>query len=89
MGLPNTGGGYDAIYMFVDKLTKYLIPTVSTVTAEGAAQLYLDHVFSMHGLILSIISDRDPRFNSAFFQELVSLLGSHLKMSTANHPETD
>ena len=52
MGLPKTGCGYDAIYTFVDKLTKYvhLIPTVSTVTAEGVAQLYVNHVFSMHGL---------------------------------------
>ena len=91
MGLPKTGCGYDAIYTFVDKLTKYvhLIPTVSTVTAEGVAQLYVNHVFSMHGLSQSIISDRDPRFNAAFFQELMSLLGSHLKMSTANHPEAD
>ena len=72
-------------------LTKYvhLIPTVSTVTAEGVAKLYINHVFSMHGLSQSIFSDRDPRFNAAFFRELVSLLGSHLKMSTANHPETD
>ena len=36
-----------------------------------------------------IVSDRDPRFTAAFFKELFSILGSQLKMSTANHPQTD
>ena len=91
VGLPLTGNGNDAIFTFVDRLTKYahLVPTKSTISAEGAARLYINHVFSLHGLSKSIVSDRDPKFTATFFKDLVSLLGSRLRMSTANHPQTD
>ena len=47
VGLPLTEIGHDAIFTFVDRLTKYthLIPTKSTITAEGAARVYIDHVY--------------------------------------------
>ena len=51
--------------------------------------MYIDHVFSVHRLSKTIVSDRDPRFTAAFFKEVFSILGSQLKMSTANHPQTD
>lgn len=91
MGLPRTDQNHDAIFTFVDRLTKYvhLIPTTSSVDAEGAARLYVDHVFSAHGLSKSIVSDRDPRFTSAFFKEVFALLEVKLQLSTANHPQTD
>ena len=91
MGLPSTQRKKDAVFTFVDRLTKYvhLIPTTSTIDAEGAAQLYIQHVFSAHGLSKSIVSDRDPRFTASFFKEVFSLLDVKLKMSTANHPQTD
>ena len=52
MGLPLTPRKNDAVFTFVDRLTKYvhLIPTTSTINAEGAAELYVKHVFSAHGL---------------------------------------
>ena len=58
-----------AVFTFVDKMTKYVhvIPTTSTIDAEGAARLYINNVFTLHGLSKSIVSDRDPRFTSAFF----------------------
>ena len=91
MGLPRTERQNDAILTFVDRLTKYviIIPTKSTIEAEGTARLYLDHVFALHGLSKSVVSDRDPRFTSLFLQEVFSLLDIKFKMSTANHPQTD
>ena len=91
MGLPKTERQHDAIFTFVDRLTKYIhvIPTKSTIDAEGAARLLVNNVFAYHGLSKSIASDRDPRFTSAFFKEVFSLLGVKLNMSTANHPQTD
>ena len=72
-------------------MTKYVhvIPTTSTIDAEGAARLYVNNVFTLHGLSKSIVSDRDPRFSSAFFKEAFATLGVKLRMSTANHPQTD
>ena len=91
MGLPLTLMKNDAVFTFVDRLTRYvhLIPTTSTIDAEGAAQLYIKHIFSADGLSKSIVSDRDPRFTASFFKEVFSLLGVKLQMSTSNHPQTD
>ena len=91
VGLPTSVDGYDAIYTFVDRLSKYvhLVPTTQTVDAKGSAELYVQNVFRLHGLSKSIVSDRDPRFTATFFQEIFNLLGTQLKFSTSNHPETD
>ena len=91
MGLPKTERQHDATFTFVDRVTKRVdvTPTKSTIDAEGAARLYVNDVFAYHGLSKSIFSDRDPRFTSAFFKEVFSLLGVILNISTANHPQTD
>jgi len=91
MGLPLTCRGHSAALTFVDRLTKcvHVIPTTVNVSAEETARLYLGHVFRLHGLSRTIVCDRDPRFTSRFFKEVFSALGIDLKMSTANHPQTD
>ena len=91
MGLPLTTRGHSAIYTFVDRLTKqvHLIPTSCHVDARETARLYIDHVFVHHGLSKTIVCDRDPRFTSTFFQEVFAILGTDIKMSTANHPQTN
>ena len=62
--LPQTKRKHDAILVFVDRYSKmiHLAPTSKQCTGEEAARLYLDHVYRMHGLLRSIVSDRDPRF---------------------------
>ena len=91
MGLPQTPNGYNAIYTFVDGVTKavHLVPTGSSIDAKGSASLYIQHVFRLHGLSDSIVCDRDPRFTASFFQEGFDQLGTKLALSTANHPQTD
>lgn len=91
VGLPKTTTGHDCILVFTDKLTRmiHLAATVTTCTAEQAADLFLTHVYRLHGLPRSIVSDRDNCFVSHFWKALHQMLGTKLKLSTAYHPETD
>ncbi|GJZ44644.1 putative reverse transcriptase domain-containing protein [Tanacetum coccineum] len=56
---------------------------------EKLTRLYLKEIVCRHGVPVSIISDRDPRFASRFWRSLQRSLGTNLDMSTAYHPETD
>ena len=48
---PPTDVGYDAILVFVDKLSKlvHFVPTQTTITAEDFVYLYVQHVIKLHG----------------------------------------
>mgnify|MGYP002655140599 CR=1 FL=1 len=91
VALPKTEGGYDAVLVFVDRLTKmsHLVPTTTTCTAEQVARLFFDNVVRLHGVPKDIVSDRDCKFTSKFWGALSELLGIKLHMSTAYHPQTD
>ncbi|GJX10208.1 putative reverse transcriptase domain-containing protein [Tanacetum coccineum] len=56
---------------------------------EKLTRLYLKEIVCRHGVPVSIILDRDPRFASRFWRSLQKSLGTNLDMSTAYHPETD
>lgn len=76
---------------FVDKFSKYshFIPLAHPFTALSVAKLYMQHVYHLHGLPQSIISNRDRIFTSSFWQELFRLAGVTLRMSSAYHPQSD
>ncbi|GLB41215.1 putative retrotransposable element tf2 155 kda protein type 1-like [Lyophyllum shimeji] len=83
--------GYDAVMVVVDSVGKraHFIPTHTTCTAMGAANLYRKHVWKLHGLPDAFISDRGPQFVAEFTRELYRLLGIKLSTSTAYHPQSD
>nr|GFA55232.1 reverse transcriptase domain-containing protein [Tanacetum cinerariifolium] len=89
--LPKLPQGYDTIWVIVDRLTKSAIfaPMRETDPLEKLAKLYLKEVVARHGISVSIIYYRDPRFASRFWRTLQMALGTSLDMSTAYHPETD
>jgi hypothetical protein len=89
--VPKSASGKDMILIAIDRLTKMarFIPTHSTVTSKGTADLFLREVFRHHGLPSNIVSDRDPRFTAKFWDALQKALGVQLLMSTAAHPQTD
>ncbi|GJP50048.1 hypothetical protein CLOM_g9197, partial [Closterium sp. NIES-68] len=91
IGLPPTSSGHDAILVVIDKFSKmgHFIPTHTTARTEETAQLFVRHIISQHGIPTTLISDRDPKFTSKFWKELMSLLGTKLAMSSAYHPQTD
>ena len=56
---------------------------------DKLVHMYLKEIVTRHGVPVSIVSDRDPRFNSSFWKQFQEHLGTRLKMSTAYHPQTD
>ncbi|KAI3717828.1 hypothetical protein L1987_69691 [Smallanthus sonchifolius] len=89
--LPHTSRGHDSIWVIIDRLTKsaHFIPIREDYRVEKLARIYIDEIVSRHGVPLNIISDRDGRFTSRFWQSLQSALGTQLNHSTAYHPQTD
>ncbi|GKF06553.1 putative reverse transcriptase domain-containing protein, partial [Tanacetum coccineum] len=89
--LPRTKSGHDTIWVIVDRLTKsaYFIAIREDYSMEKLARLYIDEIVAWHGVLMSIISDRDGRFTSRFWQTLQKALGTRLDMSTAYHPQMD
>jgi hypothetical protein len=89
--LAHDGQTYDSIVTFVCMLTKQalFIRCRKTITSVQLAHLFIDHVLSKKGLPQTLVSDRDPRITSEFWQTLFKSLGSKFNMSTAHHPQTD
>ena len=91
VGLNRSSHGHDMIWVIVDRLTKstHFLVTRARDSLEMLARLYLNEVVRLHGVPLSIVSDRDPRFISRFWPKLQETFGTPLKFSTAYHPRTD
>ena len=78
-------------WVVVDRLTKsaHFLPIREKFSPHKLAELFMNHIVSFHGVPVSIISDRDPRFTSRFWKRLMKELGVKLNLSTAFHPQTD
>ena len=63
--------------MVVDRFTKFVhfVPLSHPYSAAKVAQLYMQYVFKLHGMLMlaTIVSDRGPVFTSHFWQELMRL----------------
>ncbi|GJT51621.1 putative reverse transcriptase domain-containing protein [Tanacetum coccineum] len=81
----------DHARVIVDRLTKaaIFVPMREMDPMEKLARMYLKEVVTRHGIPVSIICDRDPRFASNFWGTLQKALGINLDMSTAYHLQTD
>ena len=83
--------GYNAVMNVVYSVSKmsHFIPTHTTITALGAAHLFLAHVWKLHRLPRQVVSDRGPQFIVEFMWELYCLLRVKLAATTAYHPKSD
>jgi transposase InsO family protein len=83
--------GFDSVLIVVDHVTRmaHFLPCKETVTAEETATLFLQGVYLLHGLPRVMISDRDPKFISGFWQTHWRRLGTPLNMSSSRHPKTN
>ena len=91
VGLPRTSRGVDSIWVIVDRLTKsaHFLPVHTTFSAERLARIYIREVVRLHGVPVSIISDRGSQFTSSFWRAFQEELGTRVHLSTAFHPQTD
>ena len=67
----------------------YFIATMEKTLAEGLARLLRNHVWKLHGLPESIISERGVQFAMGMTRELNELLGIQTKLSKAYHRQID
>ena len=88
---PLTPQRHDAVWVIVDRLTKsvHFIAVRMTFTLERFCQLYIREIVLLHGVPLSIVSDRYPRFTEHFWKSFQMAMGTRLTMSTTFHPQTD
>ena len=72
IGLPRTWRQHDAIWVIVDRLTKsvHFLSISNDDPLDKLAQLYVEEIVRLHGVPISIVSDRDPRFTSKFWSSL-------------------
>ncbi|GJS48027.1 putative reverse transcriptase domain-containing protein [Tanacetum coccineum] len=80
---PKTINGHDTIWVIVDRLTEsaHFLPMHKNHKMESLARLYLNEIVARHGVPISIISDRDIRFISRFWQSMQEALGTRLDMN--------
>ena len=79
---------HDSVWVIMDRLTKFahFLPVRLDYSMDRLAELYVNKIFRLHGIPISIVSDRDPRFTSRFWKELQLALGTRLNFNTAFHP---
>ena len=91
VGLPRSQQGHDAVWVIVDQLTKtaYFITYSITYSVERLSQLYIQHIVRLHGVLVTIVSDRDSYFTVEFWRSLQAALGTSLNLSSAFHLQTN
>ena len=88
--LPRTQQRHDAVWVIVDRLMKsaHFLSVRMTFALERFCQLYIREIVRIHGVLVSIVSDRDPRFTTHFWKSFQKAMGTRLTMSTTFHPQT-
>jgi hypothetical protein len=67
----------------------HFIPYNKTFDASKVAVIFLQEVIRLHGVPLSIVSERDVKFVSYFWKTLWTKIGTKLMFFSAFHPQTD
>lgn len=89
-GLPRVRGK-TVILTVVDRFSKFahFIPLAHPYTATSVAAAFFAEIVRLHGVPLTIVSDRDSVFTSTFWREIFRLAGVQLNLSSAFHPQSD
>ena len=86
-----TRSKHNTILVVVDKLTKeaHFIPNNLIDGARKISHKFMQEIFKLHGIPKKIITDRNVRITSIFWQILFSALRTKLNISFAYHPKID
>ena len=86
--LPRIPWRHDAVWVIIDRLTKsgHFLAVRMTFTLEEFCRLYIREIVQLHGVPVSIVSDRDLRFTAHFWNSFQKAMGTQLTMSTTFHP---
>ena len=89
-GLP-LSRGHDVIWVIVDRLTKnaHFLAIRETWPVGRLVTEFVSQIVRLHGIPKTIVSDRDGRFTSRFWQQVHESLGTRLHFTTAYHPQSD
>ena len=88
---PRTSLKHDAVWVIVDRLTKlaHFLAVQMTFTLKEFCRLYIREIVRLHGVPVSIVSDRDPWFAAQFWKSFQKAMVTQLSMSIVFHPQTD
>lgn len=56
---------------------------------DKMVQLYMQRIMTLHGILVSIVSNRDSQFTSRFWNKVQEALATKLEFSMVFHPQTD
>ena len=86
--LPLIGRKHDSVWVVVDRLTKttHFLPVRTDYSLDKLVELYINEIVRLHGIQISIISDRDPRFTLRFYGKFQEAFGTRLNFGIAFHP---
>ena len=89
--LPQTLQRHDTVWVIVDRLKKlaHFLTVRMTFTLERLFWLYIREIVRLHGVPVSILLDRDPRFTTHFWKSFQKAMVTQLTMNTTFHPRTD
>jgi IS30 family transposase len=91
LGLPRTQKGSDSIFVVVDRFSKmaHFILFQMTNDSTHIGNFFSREVVRLHGLLRSIVLDRDTKFVGHFWRTLWKRLGMKFSFSSSYHPQTD
>ena len=86
-----TSRKHDAVWVIVDRFTKsaHFLAVRMTFTLEEFSRLNIQAIVQLHGVPVSIVSDRDPGFMAHFWKSFQRSMRTQLMVSTTFHPQTD